>query len=271
MSGEKERRPGGNGTALGNTKLNLSSGDYREILETAQQSGASASDAVAYIHRGCAPVPIPACEKGPRTPGWQNLRITEAHASRYFNGKCNIGIILGEASGGLIDIDLDCHEAIDFAPKFLPKTDAKFGRRSKPSSHWLYRAPGIAPSLTFRDPITGGTLVELRGDGGRQTVFPPSIHPSRERIEWVADGDPPIVDYADLRKAVTTLAARCLVARYIPAATDAASLLKQLDTADRRVAGRVREWLQLQSPPSNRTSLIKPSQTYLKFQPRLMY
>jgi hypothetical protein len=151
MSGERERRPGGNGTALGNTKLNLSSGDHRKILEKAQQSGASASDAVAYIHRGCVPVPIPAREKGPRIPGWQNLRITEANAPRYFNGKCNIGIILGEASGGLIDIDLDCHEAIDFAPNFLPETIAKFGRRSKPSSHWLYRVLGVAPSVAFRE------------------------------------------------------------------------------------------------------------------------
>jgi hypothetical protein len=258
MSAKRERRPGGNGTALGNTKLNLSGGDYRKIPKAAQLSGASAGDAIASIHRGCAPVPIPACEKGPRIRGWQNLRITEAHAPRYFNGKCNIGIILGEASSGLIDVDLDCHEAVDYAPEFLPETGARFGRRSKPSSHWLYRVPGIAPSLTFRDPITGATLLELRGDGGRQTVFPPSIHPSGETIEWAANGDPPIVAYAHLRKAVAVLAARCLVAKYIPAATDGASLLRQLDTADPRVAGRVREWLQLQSPSADRTRFVNP-------------
>src|SRR5262249_38047564 len=112
-----------------------------------------------YIVCGWAPIPIPLREKGPRITGWQQLRLTGADLRMYFNSQCNIGIILGQASGGLVDIDLDCNEAIHFASKFLPVTSAKFGRPSNKNSHWLYRVQGIAPSLTFRDHIDGGTLL----------------------------------------------------------------------------------------------------------------
>jgi putative DNA primase/helicase len=172
--------------------------------------------ALLYIRRGYAPVPIAAREKRPRIPSWQNLRITETSAPKFFNGAGNIGIILGGPSRGLVDVDLDCLEAIKHAPELLPTAAAVFGRGGKPRSHRLYRVKGAAPSLTFKDPIAGDMLVELRGDGGRQTVFPPSIHPSGERIEWEADGDPATIDYSALRKAVACVAARCLVARYLP-------------------------------------------------------
>jgi hypothetical protein len=89
----------------------------------------------------------------------------------------------GGRSGGLVDADLDCPEALDLAPEILPPTAAIFGRPSKPKSHWLYSVEGVAQSLTFKDPITGAMLVELRGDGGRQTLFPPSRHPSGERVK----------------------------------------------------------------------------------------
>jgi hypothetical protein len=160
--------------------------------------------ALRYIRRGWSPIPIPKGQKGPRIKGWQNLRITDAEVRKYFSRDGNLGIILGEASGGLIDIDLDCAESIQLAPKFLPQTEAIFGRPSKLNSHWLYRVKQFAPSVFFTDPTTGKTLIELRGDGGRQTVFPPSIHPSDEPIEWAAEGETALVDYALLRKATAS-------------------------------------------------------------------
>jgi Bifunctional DNA primase/polymerase, N-terminal len=127
--------------------------------------------ALQYLQRGWKPVPIPAGQKRPRIKEWQKLRLTETDAVKCFNGVGNIGVILGEASGGLIDIDLDCSEALEFAPTLLQPTESIFGRISKPRSHWLYRA-SPAQSRHFKDPIRGDTLLELRGDGGRQTVFP---------------------------------------------------------------------------------------------------
>jgi hypothetical protein len=80
--------------------------------------------ALQYMQRGWKLVPIPAGKKAPRIRKWQNLRLTEAEATEHFTCAGNIGIILGEASRGLVDIDLDCNEAtksiaahpIDFRP-----------------------------------------------------------------------------------------------------------------------------------------------------------
>ena len=201
-----------------------------------------------YIRRGWRPVPIPTGQKGPRVRQWQRLRITEADAAEYFNGRGNVGIILG-APSGLADVDLDCAEAMRFAPNLLPETGATFGRVSKRKSHQLYQVDGPVPSLQFKDPITNDMLLELRGDS-LQTVFPPSIHPSGEAIEWEVTGEPSTISYDVLKGSASRLAARCLVERYLPLVSDYAGLLKALDTADLRVAARITEWLGILKPPT---------------------
>jgi hypothetical protein len=147
----------------------------------------------------------------------------------------------------------------------LPPTQSIFGRISKPQSHRLYRVSGLAASLQFKDPITGDTLLELRGDGGRQTVFPPSIHPSGESIAWSADGDPQQVDYVALTKQVKLLAARCLIARYLPAVTNDTELWGALTNVDKRVSERIQDWMEVPTAPdvsSNTPATIggQPSQ-----------
>ena len=195
--------------------------------------------AIEYIRRGYRPIPIPAREKAPNIKGWTKLRVSETDAAQYFRRPGNIGIILGEASGCLIDIDLDCSEAIEFAQKILPPTEAIFGRKSKPRSHLLYRCKGPAPSLQFRDPCTGDMLLEMRGDGGKQTVFPPSIHPSGEIVTWESDGEPSLCDYSELERAARKLAAECMTKRYLNGS------LAALETADERISDQIRSWLGL--------------------------
>jgi hypothetical protein len=208
-----------------------------------------------YIGRGWTPVPIPPREKGPRIHDWPNLRITEDSVPQYFNEGCNIGVILGRASGGLTDLDLDCAEAIEFALKFPLATDAIFGRKSKPHSHRLYYVKGTAPTMRFLDPVRGDTLFELRGDGGFQTVFPGSTHPSGEQIEWEADGVPATVDAALLCKHAKWLAASCLIKRYCSGVADYESIFPALAKVDIRVANKVREWLGITpTNPVNRFS-----------------
>ncbi len=181
-----------------------------------------------YIERDWSPVPVPFKQKKPVITGWQNLRITEADASRYFDGAPqNVGIILGEASAGLSDVDLDCAEAVAVAPYFLPQTAAIFVRPGNPSSHWLYKS-NLArtrdfATLRLQDPCAArdkeGTIVELRiggGGNGAQTVFPGSTHKCGEPIEWEADGDPADVDGDDLQRRVERLAAAALLARHWP-------------------------------------------------------
>jgi hypothetical protein len=183
--------------------------------------------ALAYIRRGWAPIPVPFKTKKPILDGWPKCRFDERSAPNYFNGgQQNIGVILGKASGGLTDIDLDCREAIAIAPYLLPPTPALFGRASRRGSHRLY-ITNLAnteskATLKFEDQTRGAkkaTLVEIRcggADEGAQTIFPGSTHESGEAITWEEEGAPAGVDGAKLKKRVALLAASCLFSRYWP-------------------------------------------------------
>ena len=143
--------------------------------------------ALEYIRRGMAPVPIPVRKKAPVVSEWQRLRLTEFDLATYFDSKpMNVGVLLGEPSNGLIDVDLDCTEALELADHFLPRTQAKFGRKSKRRSHWLYVVSADHKTNRFAD-VDGTVLLEMRGTGS-QTVFPGSVHPSDEAVEWDDDG-----------------------------------------------------------------------------------
>src|SRR5271155_5040461 len=65
-----------------------------------------------HLSRGWQPIPIPGGEKAPRFKNWPDLRVTESNVRQHFPGRCNIGLLTGEPSGGLVDVDLDCAEAI---------------------------------------------------------------------------------------------------------------------------------------------------------------
>ncbi|MGE0044903.1 MAG: phage/plasmid primase, P4 family [Hyphomonadaceae bacterium] len=177
--------------------------------------------ALAYTRRAWAVTPVKLGEKRPFNPDaaggrrWQDLRPTEEDIVRWFGStQLNVGVLLGAASGGLVDIDLDAPEAATLAGHFLPETGAIFGRAGKPRSHWLYRSSGNA-TRKFADPETGAMLVELRADGA-QTVFPPSLHVSGEEIDWEQGGDPEDIEGANLAHAVGALAAAALLARHWP-------------------------------------------------------
>ena len=208
-----------------------------------------------YRRRGWALVTIPAGQKGPRIKDWQTREFTPAD----FPPGGNVGLILGPRSGELVDIDLDCAEALALADIYLPATGGVFGRASKPRSHRLFVAPGAAYEA-FADPVTGATILELRAqgrDGGaHQTVVPPSVHPSGEAIEWDDDKiAPSVFDAAKLRRRCAYLAVACLVSRYVSAhaaelpGPDLPDLLREADPNLGRVAFR---WLTLPDPDSPR-------------------
>jgi hypothetical protein len=158
------------------------------------------------------PIPVPFRSKKPVLTGWPDRRLTEADLVTHFGaGPSNIGLLLGEPSGGLVDIDLDAPEAVALAPSFLPSTKMVHGRPSRPRSHWWYVTTTAPKTAKFTDP-DGTCLVELRSTGG-QTIVPPSIHTSGEAIAWDAEGEPATVDAADLRARVGALAACALLVK----------------------------------------------------------
>jgi hypothetical protein len=157
-----------------------------------------------YTRRGWSPVPIPFKAKRPTLKDWQKLRLTEPDIARHFRGECNVGILLGEPSGWLIDVDLDHPLAVELADQFLPATGAEFGRPGKPRSHRLYGVTAPVETLK-RQTNDREMIVELRSSGC-QTVFPGSIHPGGELIGWAADGEPATFAPGLLLAAVNALA-----------------------------------------------------------------
>lgn len=140
--------------------------------------------ALEYLACGFKPVPLPPRSKGPRLRGWQDLRIEVGQVEHYFNDPdANIGLILGEPSGWLVDVDLDCPEAVQLADQFLPPTPAVTGRPSAPRSHRWYIAEG-AKTERHSDPDRG-MIVELRSTG-LQTVVGPSVHPDADERYWLS-------------------------------------------------------------------------------------
>lgn len=145
------------------------------------------------IELNLCPVPVDFKKKTPTVRDWQKLTCDEV-SNRFEelfpeNRQLNVGCLLGEPSGGIVDIDLDWPEDAELAPFFLPSTRG-FGRDGAPWSHWLYRVatPGkpfkISPP---RKPDTASgrkpDILEFRSTG-QQTVWPGSTHLSGEIIRW---------------------------------------------------------------------------------------
>jgi putative DNA primase/helicase len=118
----------------------------------------------------------------------------------------NLGLLLGPKSD-VMDVDLDCREAKGLAELILPKPFAQFDRGTSDSGHYLYKATTCGPTKKFSGNGSKSTLVELRGDGS-QTMIPPSIHPDGSRLNFTdINHNVPEVEYADLLKSVSFLAA----------------------------------------------------------------
>ena len=140
---------------------------------------------------------------------------------------------------GSVDVDLDCWEALRVADVFLPKTGAIFGRESTPRSHRLYKTE-LKTSEQWTDPLERAgkkaVIVELI-TRPKMTVFPPSVHPTGEAVEWATRGERAEVEPKKLRRCSALLAASVVIARGYWAresgrhdgALPLAGALKQLD------------------------------------------
>src|SRR5215212_925168 len=107
-----------------------------------------------YMGEGLATIPVPAGEKNPNRPSWQHERhAVEAITALWNNGQ-NIGVLLGEPSGGLIDVDLDTKEARIAASYILPHTRTS-GRESCPNSHKWYYADPLPKTKAYKLPGKG--------------------------------------------------------------------------------------------------------------------
>src|SRR5258708_31312324 len=99
------------------------------------------------------------------------------------------------------------------AEVFLPKTKARYGRKRRPRSHWMFQCPDITDLVAFKDLIENKNLAEIRVK--HQSMAPPSIHPEGERVEWEHDDPTPmVVEKALLTRAVQLMGTGAMIARY---------------------------------------------------------
>jgi len=153
--------------------------------------------------------------KGPREKNWPEK---EYNLEQYDPDRHNLGVILGteiKPERYLIDIDFDSPESVLFAPRFFP--DTGFAWRRGGRAHGFYTTPKPLVKKAFEN-VDGTVLIEMRGtkaDGslGHQTMIPPSIHPSGEKLELGADGE--ITHLENLPHRVVLCAVSCLFYKHL--------------------------------------------------------
>ena len=110
--------------------------DLREIQVAAEE----------YIERGWPIIPIPSINgqpaKGPTQVGWPDKLIESGCAASILQQNWNIGLLLRD----VVDTDLDCREAREAAPIFLPPTGLIYGH-----------APALLPIGSIRQQALCGT------------------------------------------------------------------------------------------------------------------
>lgn len=106
-----------------------------------------------YLNRNWSPLRLKYGAKQP--PGkWENNTITAENLETLLptNQQWNVGVLLGKASDGLVDVDLDVNEAAQVADLVWPPGPT-FGRKSRPRSHRLIRCPDAKGRLPFESTL----------------------------------------------------------------------------------------------------------------------
>ena len=148
-----------------------------------------------YVELGLTPCPVFPRSKRPVHGNWPQTDRSQVVEPFEMDPDYNIGIVLGDASGGIVDVDVDAPSACRLAPFTPPSTDLRFGRSGKPNSHFIYRCISPGKTQQFRHPLTKEMIIEFRANGA-MTVFPGSIHKETgELIEF--EGDPGVARETD--------------------------------------------------------------------------
>jgi hypothetical protein len=164
---------------------------------------------------GLMPCPLHPRSKRPSAgEGWNQLVITPSTVDDHFGESDNVGVLLGQPSDWIVDVDLDWDEAVRAAARLLPKTKI-LGRESRPRSHYFYRCINSKTGKWLAPPPDGSCIVELRSTGS-QTVLPPSRHPDGDRYQVDDDFAYAEVSPRSLERLLNGVASAALLARSYP-------------------------------------------------------
>jgi hypothetical protein len=120
-------------------------------------------------------LPIPKGTKGPKIKDWQKLTLEQTLAPDFqalLQTAGNIGVLLGQPSANLVDIDLDTDAAVkefcQLNQDLVNRTLQTIGSRGR---HFFFRLKGPYPQKICRLEVPGHEHTgEWRGGGGGQTV-----------------------------------------------------------------------------------------------------
>jgi len=155
----------------------------------------SYADAKKLVDLGVSAIPIKSRDKLPAIFSWkqfQERKPTDQELHEFFDpGDKNIAIVCGKISGGLVVVDFDDLETMNFLieggiNKFLEKTLVVKTRKG-------YHAYFRVPENLLQNRRFDNLKIDIKGEGG-YVVAPPSIHKEGSRYQFLNDKE---IEYND--------------------------------------------------------------------------
>jgi hypothetical protein len=140
------------------------------------------------------------CRCGTKVPSarWGEVGPESMDDPKYLRRleRSNIGVVLGQRSGGLCTLDIDSDEESDAFRELNPQICDTLCTRGARGCNWWWRMTGYYPALTpiKRDGCAWG---EWRSDGG-QTIIS-GLHPSGEHYRILRRKPPLMINFGDIQ------------------------------------------------------------------------
>lgn len=129
--------------------------------------------------------------KNPVLSGWQKIQRANMDDPDYLdslNHGGNIGVLQGQASGGLCAIDFDADRDADAFLATNPELARSFRTRGARGCQVWIRAQGVFPASGDAKDANGRKVAEWRADGRQSVVW--GLHPAGHDYSWLVDAPP---------------------------------------------------------------------------------
>lgn len=184
------------GGVNGNTEHVFSGGtaETENIPRQPEGGSGNAGDIIAELRgllgQDVVLLPIPTREKGPRISEWQNTTLDRMNDAAYLAQlrTGNIGVLLGEASGGLCAIDIDADDEVQPFLALNPRLTSTLRTKGARGAQVWVRLTGEYPKLTKLKTADGGDWGEWRCDGGQSVIY--GVHPDGMNYRRLVDTPP---------------------------------------------------------------------------------
>ena len=131
-------------------------------------------------------------KKNPTLPGWQKVTRERMNDPAYLatlNHGGNIGVLLGEASGGLCALDFDRQEDAEAFLALNPALAGSFRSYGARGCQLWFRVQGSYPPSGDAKDANGVKVCEWRANGRQSIVW--GTHPTGQEYTWLVD-EPPV-------------------------------------------------------------------------------